>query len=238
MPVDDAINLVMRDFNNYKSGGRSVPTNAVPAHDRHPDAIQVLLNMLSDNLQLTVLQYERVIKYLEMRREEQVQFELGEDAKNLGPSSLVSDPKQAELQSRILNILNSNKNTSSTTSTTTVITAAPSPVPPPAGKTTVIVVNHYKFILDFHRINIARLYVKFYFIQNDNKTMHYICIIAEDLFCVFSHFTIFEKLNAICILKLFFVYAVFIGGFYSFANRILASQKCPVLHDVQFKISV
>lgn len=143
MPVDDAINLIMRDFNNYKSGGRSVPANVPSALDRHPDAIQVLLNMLADNLQLTVLQYERVIKYLEMRREEQVQFELGEDAKNLGPSSLVSDPKQAELQSRILNILNSNKSNAPATSTNTVTTAAPSPVPPPAGKILMIVVVHF-----------------------------------------------------------------------------------------------
>lgn len=141
MPVDDALTLIMRDFNNYKSGGRSVPINAPPAIDRHPDAIQVLLNMLADNLQLTVLQFDRVIKYLEMRREEQMQFELGEDAKNMGP--LVSDPKQAELQSRILNILNSNKSSSSTPSTTSITPAAPSPVPPPPGKIIVIVVLRY-----------------------------------------------------------------------------------------------
>ena len=129
MPVDDAITLIMRDFNIYKSGGRSVPSNIPVTHDRHPDAIQVLLNMLADNLQLTVLQYDRVIKYLEMRREEQVQLELGEDAKNLG--TLVNDPKQAELQSRIMNILNSNKNNSAAPSGNTIAAAAPSPVPPP-----------------------------------------------------------------------------------------------------------
>lgn len=132
MPVEDAISLIMRDFTTYKTGGRSVPANVPPAHDRHPDAIQVLLNMLADNLQLTVLQYEGVIKYLKMKREEQVQIELGEDLKNISSTPLVSDPKQAELQSRILNILNSNKNPSSTGPQATE--AAPSPVPPPAGK--------------------------------------------------------------------------------------------------------
>lgn len=127
MPVEDAINLISRDFTNYKAGGRSVPLNTPLASERHPDAIQVLLNMLADNHQLTVLQYDRVIKYLEMKREEQMQVELG-DAKDLPvktPLTSISDPKQAELQNRILNILNNSKTNASTT-------VEPSPVPPPA----------------------------------------------------------------------------------------------------------
>ncbi|XP_017887600.1 homeobox protein 2-like isoform X2 [Ceratina calcarata] len=134
MPVDDAINLMSRDFTTYKAGARSVPLNTPFANERHPDAIQVLLNMLADNHQLTVLQYDRVIKYLEIKREEQVQVELG-DAKDLPtttPTITVSDPKQAELQSRILNILNSNKTNSSVPvpSPVPAPTAAPTPVPP------------------------------------------------------------------------------------------------------------
>ncbi|XP_012224887.2 nuclear receptor coactivator 5 isoform X2 [Linepithema humile] len=126
MPVEDAINLISRDFTNYKAGGRSVPLNTPLANERHPDAIQVLLNMLADNHQLTVLQYDRVIKYLDMKREEQVQVELG-DVKDLPvttPLTPVNDPKQAELQTRILNILNNSKTSTSTT-------VEPSPVPPP-----------------------------------------------------------------------------------------------------------
>ncbi|KAK2577164.1 hypothetical protein KPH14_003321 [Odynerus spinipes] len=133
MPVEDAINLISRDFANYKAGGRSVPLNTSLATERHPDAIQVLLNMLADNRQLTVLQYDRVIKYLEVKREEQVQVELG-DAKDLPPTTTlaVNDPKQAELQSRILNILNSNKSNSSAPvpSPVPAPTPAPAPVPP------------------------------------------------------------------------------------------------------------
>lgn len=131
MPVEDAINLIARDFGNCKAGGRSVPLNVPGNNDRHPDAIQVLLNMLADNLQLTVLQYDRIIKYLEMKREEQVQIEIG-DSKDLhNASSLsVSDPKQAELQSRILNILNSNKNNSSGPAPSPVPAPTPAPVPP------------------------------------------------------------------------------------------------------------
>ncbi|KAG7211887.1 hypothetical protein KM043_011098 [Ampulex compressa] len=134
MPVEDAINLISRDFSNYKAGGRSVPLNTPFANERHPDAIQVLLNMLADNHQLTVLQYDRVIKYLEIKREEQVQVELG-DAKDLPTTTTltVSDPKQAELQSRILNILNSNKTSSSVPAPSPVPAPTPTPAPvPPA----------------------------------------------------------------------------------------------------------
>ncbi|CAD1473190.1 unnamed protein product [Heterotrigona itama] len=134
MLVEDAITLISRDFANYKAGGRSVPLNTPFANERHPDAIQVLLNMLADNHQLTVLQYDRVIKYLEIKREEQVQVELG-DVKDLPSTTTtitVSDPKQAELQSRILNILNSNKTTSSAPAPSPVPapTSTPAPVPP------------------------------------------------------------------------------------------------------------
>ncbi|XP_071638939.1 uncharacterized protein Neos [Temnothorax longispinosus] len=134
MPVEDAINLISRDFANYKAGGRSVPLNTPLANERHPDAIQVLLNMLADNHQLTVLQYDRVIKYLDMKREEQVQVELG-DAKDLPvktPLAPVNDPKQAELQTRILNILNNSKSAATGTEPSPVPppTSAPAPVPP------------------------------------------------------------------------------------------------------------
>ncbi|XP_057331160.1 epsin-like isoform X2 [Microplitis mediator] len=132
MPADDALALINRDFSNYKSGGRGVPFNTPFATDRHPDAIQVLLNMLADNHQLTVLQYERVIKYLEVKREEQVQIELG-DAKDLAGASLAAnDPKQAELQSRILNILNSNKSNAPVPSPVPAPAPVPAPLLPPA----------------------------------------------------------------------------------------------------------
>ncbi|XP_011311153.1 nuclear receptor coactivator 5-like isoform X2 [Fopius arisanus] len=130
MPVEDALNLISRDFSNYKSGGRGVPLNTPFTSDRHPDAIQVLLNMLADNHQLTVLQYDRVLKYLEIKREEQVQVELG-DAKDMpGGTMGVSDPKQAELQSRILNILNSNRPNANAPAPSPVPAPAPVPVPP------------------------------------------------------------------------------------------------------------
>lgn len=129
MPVEDAIALMNRDFTSYRAGSsRSVPINASSTTDRHPDAVQVLLNMLADNRQLTVLQYDRIIKYLEVKREEQVQIELG-DAKELAAVPTANDPKQAELQSRILNILNSSK-PSLTVGPVPSPVPAPTPVPP------------------------------------------------------------------------------------------------------------
>lgn len=143
MPVEDAIGLINRDFTSYRAGSsRSVPLNVPLSADRHPDAVQVLLNMLADNRQLTVLQYDRVLKYLEVKREEQVQIELG-DAKDLAAATLASDPKQAELQSRILNILNSSKPVVSGGPVPSPV-PAPTPVPPAswgAGNSTSLLIN-------------------------------------------------------------------------------------------------
>lgn len=104
MPADDAINLISRDFANYKNGGRSVPLNALLAKDKHPDAIQVLLNMLADNRQLTVLQYDRVLKYLEIRREEQVQIEVG-DVKDIAPNAAAIGTNKLFVYFHLLSLL-------------------------------------------------------------------------------------------------------------------------------------
>ncbi|XP_013106793.2 nuclear receptor coactivator 5 [Stomoxys calcitrans] len=127
MPVDDAINLVADDFrkkmmrekgpagnqasHNISHLPNPVPiipaatTNyiAPPLKERHPDAIQSLLNLLANNMPLTVLQYDRIIKYLQDRRLLQMKVELG-DADD-EPSQGTPDP-EIELQKKILNILN------------------------------------------------------------------------------------------------------------------------------------
>lgn len=63
----------------------------------------MLLNLLAENRQITTVQYDRLIKYLLQRRDLQSQHEISEssDVGQEEPSS-----KQAELQNRILNILN------------------------------------------------------------------------------------------------------------------------------------
>lgn len=117
MPVDDAIMLISKDFRQKMANdvmkktafAASLP-KPMPGvnmgnpmqEDRHPSAIQTLLNLLSDNMPLTVLQYDRIIKYLQERREHQVKIELG-DAADI--ATKVPDP-EIELQKRILDIMN------------------------------------------------------------------------------------------------------------------------------------
>ncbi|XP_054732399.1 uncharacterized protein LOC129240547 [Anastrepha obliqua] len=117
MPVDDAIQLIGKDFRQKIATDASkkqafipamtkavamAPGGAASLKDIHPNAIQNLLNLLADNRPLTVLQYDRVIKYLQERRELQVKIELG-DAADIAIK--VPDP-EIELQKRILDIMN------------------------------------------------------------------------------------------------------------------------------------
>lgn len=83
----------------------------------------MLLNLLAENRQITTAQYDRLIKYLLQRRDLQSQHEVAEggDSNQEEPTS-----KQAELQSRILNILNkSNEDVKPVTSATTTATPTP-----------------------------------------------------------------------------------------------------------------
>jgi len=122
MPVEDAIKLISDDFyqkltrdaaqkpaivhgNNLPKSMPIIPAASLvapPLKERHPQAIQILLNALADNMPLTVLQYDRIIKYLQERRELQMKMELG-DADDL--AGRIPDP-EIELQKKILSILN------------------------------------------------------------------------------------------------------------------------------------
>lgn len=64
----------------------------------------MLLNLLAENRLLTAIQYDRIIKYLQDRRELQKAYEGDEDCESKREGE--PDHKQAELQSRIMNILN------------------------------------------------------------------------------------------------------------------------------------
>lgn len=88
MPVEDAIAMIARNFDMYMRGEKGlgagqvpvVPTGGLPPNlDRHPEAIQTLLNLLKENRQLTVLQYDKVIRYLQEKRELQVRLEVGDE---------------------------------------------------------------------------------------------------------------------------------------------------------------
>ncbi|XP_046669974.1 nuclear receptor coactivator 5 isoform X2 [Homalodisca vitripennis] len=113
MPLEDALAFIARSFDSYLRGERGQGPGPVAvgqsALDRHPEAIQTLLNLLRENRQLTVLQYDKVIKYLQDKRELQIKLEVG-DAQGLpsisGDNRQPTTKQQAELQHRILNILN------------------------------------------------------------------------------------------------------------------------------------
>lgn len=87
MPLDDAIALIVKLFDCYMKGERcpvlppvgSTPITAagMPLGDHHPEFIQNLLHLLAENRPLTVLQYDKMIAYLQEKKEHQVKFELG-----------------------------------------------------------------------------------------------------------------------------------------------------------------
>ncbi|KAJ6644023.1 Nuclear receptor coactivator 5 [Pseudolycoriella hygida] len=124
MPVDDAIEFIFRTFEDQMRVARpAMPTNssapvlptavqitptaiyaAPPLNAVHPEAIQLLINLLAENRPITVLQYDRVIKYLQERRELQLKAEVGD-----APPDIPIPPPvdtESELQKKILDILN------------------------------------------------------------------------------------------------------------------------------------
>lgn len=120
MPTEDAISFICKDFEDRlraeqleKSKFRPMggAARAPSLQDKHPEPIQNMLNLLANNRQLTVLQYDRLIKYLGERKELQIKYELGED---VDPASVTSrllpekskEQTEKELQRKIMDILN------------------------------------------------------------------------------------------------------------------------------------
>ncbi|XP_073947019.1 nuclear receptor coactivator protein neosin [Choristoneura fumiferana] len=101
MPLEDALQLLSRNFQEVQRGGPS-----------GREAVYALLGQLADGRSLTGLQYDKVIEYLQERKEQQIKIELGE------PLPAASSKTQVDLQQRILNILNDKK-----------AVVAPEPVP-------------------------------------------------------------------------------------------------------------
>lgn len=83
----------------------------------------MLLNLLAENRQLTSIQYDKIIKYLQEKRDLQHEFE---KAEGITPELQEdnSNSKEAELQNRIMNILNK---TSTESPIRPLITANPEP---------------------------------------------------------------------------------------------------------------
>lgn len=119
MPTEDAITFICKDFEDRlraeqektkfrPMGGNSARTPSL--QDKHPEPIQNMLNLLANNRQLTVLQYDRLIKYLGERKELQIKYELGEDIDPSLTSRLLpgksKEQTEKELQKKIMDILN------------------------------------------------------------------------------------------------------------------------------------
>ncbi|CAH0548037.1 unnamed protein product [Brassicogethes aeneus] len=105
MPVEDALILITRNFEAYMRG-ETIPVEKpgeMTLLDKHPVQLQMALNMLAENRHLTSSQYDKLIQYLQDRRDLQYQFEVAE---GIDQESQESTSKQAELQNRIMNILN------------------------------------------------------------------------------------------------------------------------------------
>jgi len=108
MPIEDAIVLITRNFDAYMRGEKTTTglpgTGLESLTERHPEQLQMLFNLLAENRQITTSQYDRLLKYLQDRRELQGQYEKAEGVE-VGTEP-EPNSKQAELQSRIMNILN------------------------------------------------------------------------------------------------------------------------------------
>lgn len=87
MPLDDAVNMIVKNFEAYTKGERiavvppagAVPVTAagLPLGEKHPEAIQSLLNILVENRPLSSLQYDQVIVYLSEKKDQLVKNEGG-----------------------------------------------------------------------------------------------------------------------------------------------------------------
>ncbi|XP_059053758.1 nuclear receptor coactivator 5 isoform X2 [Achroia grisella] len=115
MPLEDALQLISRNFQEVQRGGPS-----------GREAVYALLGQLADGRTLTVLQYDKVIEYLQERKHQQVKIELGEPLTTAPATSKT----QVDLQERILSILNDKKMVPQ--KDTQVTPAPPQPQPKPS----------------------------------------------------------------------------------------------------------
>ena len=115
MPYDDAMQLVAKTFEKMSSnvGG---PELRQGSNDDLPHDIRTVIGFLMDRRPLSVMEYDKLIKYLAQRREGVLREEYGDKI----PADLAHPPigppvdpavkaKQNELNERILNILNKPK---------------------------------------------------------------------------------------------------------------------------------
>lgn len=115
MPVDDAMTFISKSFANMVNSGPSAANKTVLSAG-HPGDILKILGFLSDNRPLSIMEYDKMIKYLVSKRQDTLKEEYGESI----PAHLLHPPvgphqepaakaKQEELQNRVQMILNRSK---------------------------------------------------------------------------------------------------------------------------------
>merc|ERR1719445_2404175 len=111
------MSFISKNFSNRLEPGRGSTTNSgisqpVTSSSSHPHDIQKILNFLSDDRALSMMEYDKMIKYLVVKRTELLRDEYGDNIPlhlqqpPVGPQlDPASKAKQEELQERIKKIL-------------------------------------------------------------------------------------------------------------------------------------
>ena len=130
MPLDDAMGLLVKHFE--QSVEMKAKSGAGPG-ENHPGDIVAVLDFLRENRPLSVMEYDKLIKYLCARRTQMLKTEYGDAV----PANLARPPigppvdpavktKQEELQNKIAAILDGQKELFPS------VRPDPEPQPPPA----------------------------------------------------------------------------------------------------------
>lgn len=109
MPLEDAVHMMANDFQ------RTLETQAKTGEigKSMPEDVRAVVGFLVDNRPLSVMEYDKLIKYLANKREQMLRMEYGDNI----PPHLVEPPvgpalnpatkaRQSELQAKIMDILN------------------------------------------------------------------------------------------------------------------------------------
>jgi len=116
MPIDEAVSFIAKNFSKLieKPAGAAVPER--PDFGL-PEDIKTILGFLTDNRPMSIMEYDKLIKYLVSKRESSLKTEYGSNipahllVPPVGPNQ---DPhmkaKQEELQSKVIDILSKKNN--------------------------------------------------------------------------------------------------------------------------------
>ncbi len=142
--VDEGVSLLAADFEKFveaeaKATGAGGPaansddvTASLPPIGRHPPDVAAVISFLRDNRPLSVMEYDKIIKYLAARREQMLRNEYGDNV----PAHLANVPigppvdaaakaREEQLTKRILRLWEKPHFTSSSTAPSSVISSGP-----------------------------------------------------------------------------------------------------------------